>query len=123
MAAPEVLSHGTFTTKSDVYAFGLTLWFVETEEDPLSNIRNQFELIRAVVMDNQRPSISKCTMLPDLIQWCWQNDSADRPTFDVTGKKVFQQLVQSVMCLIKWQCSTHHSLGLWEISPAGGVWP
>jgi len=91
-AAPEVLAHGQFSTKSDVYSFGLTLWFVETEEDPLANIRNQFELVRAVVMENKRPPISQCLVLPDLIEWCWNADPNERPTFDLITFTIHQYL-------------------------------
>eukprot|EP00727_Mastigamoeba_balamuthi_P004037 m51a1_g13630 putative pas domain-containing protein tyrosine kinase (302) ;mRNA; r:633-2027 len=37
-SAPEIINHGTFSTKSDVYAFGVMLWETVTRELPYKNM-------------------------------------------------------------------------------------
>lgn len=79
-AAPEVLSSSVFTEKSDVYSFGLTLWFMENIKDPFGSVTTPHQLFVAVVMHKERPSLSGCVLFPTLIQKCWDDDPAKRPT-------------------------------------------
>jgi serine/threonine protein kinase len=80
-AAPEVLYGGLFTPKSDSYSFGLTLWFVETGEEPFDDIRSHFELIEAVVKSKRKPDAARCSLFPDLVVQCTSDDPERRPTF------------------------------------------
>lgn len=79
-AAPEVLSSSVFTEKSDVYSFGLTLWFMENIKDPFEDVHTPHQLITAVVMRKERPSLRGCVLFSTLISKCWDNDPAKRPT-------------------------------------------
>ena len=79
-AAPEVLSSSVFTEKSDVYSFGLTLWFMENIKDPFEKVHTPHQLITAVVMHKERPSLRGCVLFPALIKKCWDDDPAKRPT-------------------------------------------
>ena len=79
-AAPEVLGACVFTEKSDVYSFGLTLWFMENIKDPFEKVSTTQQLFSAVVIHKERPSLKGCVLFPTLIQKCWDEDPAKRPT-------------------------------------------
>lgn len=80
--ALECIRHRIFTTKSDVWAFGVTIWELLTfGQRPFENIlaRNMDEAIEAGEKLPQ-PAICSldvyCTLLT-----CWQIDADSRPTF------------------------------------------
>lgn len=81
--APEGLAYNKFTTKSDVWAFGILLWEIATygmapyPGIELSEVYHKLENgYRMQCPDN-------CPMpIYDLMQKCWNWDPALRPTFD-----------------------------------------
>ncbi|EFJ06927.1 hypothetical protein SELMODRAFT_269874 [Selaginella moellendorffii] len=80
--APEVLRNEPSNEKSDVYSFGVILWELATLQQPWHGM-NSMQVVGAVGFQNRRldipadmdPAIAK------IIQECWQNDPALRPTF------------------------------------------
>ncbi|XP_055299802.1 epidermal growth factor receptor [Sitodiplosis mosellana] len=80
--ALECIRHRIFTTKSDVWAFGVTIWELLTfGKRPFENIpaRNVPEEIEAGVKLKQ-PDICSLELYCTLLT-CWQIDADSRPTF------------------------------------------
>jgi serine/threonine protein kinase len=77
--APELLTGGTNTVESDVYAFGITLWEVYSREMPYMNMTP----IRALegVVSGTRPTIPALTpeCIQSMIERCWSQTASHRP--------------------------------------------
>ncbi|KAI0234411.1 Hepatocyte growth factor receptor [Lamellibrachia satsuma] len=85
--AIEALQHSTFTTKSDVWSFGIVLWELMTRGvKPYADIDN-VDLRRFLELGRrlEKPAVTpQC--IYDLMQRCWQNDPDNRPSFAETCK-------------------------------------
>eukprot|EP00727_Mastigamoeba_balamuthi_P002775 m51a1_g12495 putative serine threonine-protein kinase ctr1-like (410) ;mRNA; r:72-1747 len=55
-SAPEIINHGVFSTKSDVYAFGIMLWEMVTRELPYKDM-NPVLVSSYVAEKNLRPDV------------------------------------------------------------------
>jgi len=80
--APEIIRKDTYTTKADVYSFGVCLWEMVTRDEVYPNIA-PFQIIVSVATKNLRPviptDISK--ELAELIQRCWDDNPKERYDF------------------------------------------
>eukprot|EP00727_Mastigamoeba_balamuthi_P000311 m51a1_g10277 putative serine threonine protein (926) ;mRNA; r:68091-72480 len=83
-SAPEIINHGTFSTKSDVYAFGVMLWETVTRELPYKNM-NPAMVSSYVAEKNCRPEVGpefeKVHPLRELMGQCWDASPDARPEF------------------------------------------
>ena len=80
--APEMFDQNvSYTNKVDVYAFGILLWEMFTEDVPWKQLKPV--QIGMTVVQGKRPVIPiTCPHeLRDLIQICWHQDPSERPTF------------------------------------------
>jgi serine/threonine protein kinase len=91
---PEVLSGGEFTMAADVFAFGVIAWELMTWELPWGS-SNPWGIV-GCVSRGQRLNIPEASALPgpasgewsqlqlytSLIERCWAQDPAERPTFE-----------------------------------------
>lgn len=88
--APEIWESSTYTAKSDVYAYGFTVYEIITNEIPFKDYRGIYQVIHDVVDLKKRPefqeSIPQC--YKQLIAECWAHDPADRPTFKEILKRL-----------------------------------
>ncbi|KAK4535710.1 hypothetical protein CDCA_CDCA06G1735 [Cyanidium caldarium] len=88
--APEMIRHERYTEKVDVYSYGVTLWEFFSAEIPFKNM-TPIQAAFAVADKGARPPL---TSPPDartpwvvprqwayLIQRCWRESEAERPTF------------------------------------------
>ncbi|CDO99407.1 unnamed protein product [Coffea canephora] len=82
--APELL-HGSsnrVSEKVDVFSFGITMWEIQTGEEPYANLHCG-AIIGGIVNNTLRPSIpERCD--PEwrkLMEECWSPDPAARPSF------------------------------------------
>ena len=84
--APEVIKTQNYTTKADVYSYGIIMWEVCTREMPYDYCSRENILFR-VSVKKERPNL---TRLPndtpkefeELMQKCWEHDPNLRPDFD-----------------------------------------
>ncbi|XP_041359830.1 tyrosine-protein kinase TXK-like [Gigantopelta aegis] len=82
-APPEVLSYTRFSSKSDVWAFGILMWEIFSGGDmPYSGMRN-IEVVDFVI--NNRRRLPKPEYCPEkvyqILTLCWQMDPEKRPSF------------------------------------------
>ncbi|PRP79074.1 Rab GTPase [Planoprotostelium fungivorum] len=81
-SAPEVLRSHQYSTKSDVWAFGVVVWeMIHAGEVPYQSLTNS-EVVTSVGLGRRLEVTEK---VPDhvnkLLQMCWQTQPKDRPTF------------------------------------------
>jgi len=84
--APEVLSSSKYTTKADVYSFGIVMYEVITRETPYKG-KGQEEIRTQVLMHGLRPDLNLVPpgcdkILKSLMSICWNVESTRRPSFD-----------------------------------------
>ena len=83
--APEVINSQKYTTKADVYSFGIIIWEVCTREKPYDCLSKENILFRVSVR-KERPSLKRINndtpkKLVELMQKCWEHDPNKRPSF------------------------------------------
>lgn len=81
--APEVLLKNTFTTKSDVFSFGILMWEIVTlGSTPYHHLETK-QVIKAVAEKGERPAKPEYChdILYRLMSRCWQHEPQLRPTF------------------------------------------
>ncbi|RUS82632.1 hypothetical protein EGW08_009625, partial [Elysia chlorotica] len=82
-APPEVLYHRKFSSKSDVWAYGILLWEIYSlGEAPYSGMKNP-EVLKYVAEQGKRLSKPRKASLPiyQLMLKCWDQEASARPTF------------------------------------------
>jgi len=79
--APEALFELSYSHKTDVYSYAVTIWEIIAREIPWNGI--EINNIVIAVHNNERPQIPAKTpeSLKNLITKCWQSNPDDRPTF------------------------------------------
>ena len=87
--APELLMKGTrYSSKIDIYAFGIVLWELATSETPYSGYEAS-QIVQQVIHNDLRPLLpsSLNPELRNIITQCWDRNPDVRPTFD----EIFKQ--------------------------------
>ncbi|XP_025075484.1 tyrosine-protein kinase hopscotch [Pogonomyrmex barbatus] len=85
--APESLSQGKFSTRSDVWSFGVTMYEVFSygvdPQLPNKEITNTTELLKALKEGYRLPCPKDCDarIYKELMLSCWEEDSHKRPVF------------------------------------------
>uniref|UniRef100_A0A147BCV5 non-specific protein-tyrosine kinase n=1 Tax=Ixodes ricinus TaxID=34613 RepID=A0A147BCV5_IXORI len=81
--APESILYGKFSTKSDVWSYGVTLWeMFSYGEDPVIQDVTQENLGAELLEGKRLPCPPDCpTDIYRLMQLCWTTDSHQRPGF------------------------------------------
>jgi len=81
--SPESLTLKVFSTQSDVFSFGVTMYEIITREDPWSGLDNLNAIYK--VINGVRMEIGKEHYCSDeikaLMNRCWSEDPDDRPNF------------------------------------------
>eukprot|EP00873_Tetraselmis_striata_P021629 jgi/Tetstr1/441893/TSEL_030102.t1 len=98
-AAPEVFRDGTWSEKSDVWAFGVTMWEIfASGEEPfvrdLGDVSNE-TIIQHVISGNylSRPSVCP-PLVYGIMKACWAYEVENRPTFDLLQHRFHQVRAQ-----------------------------
>ncbi|KAI4337585.1 hypothetical protein L6164_015982 [Bauhinia variegata] len=99
--APEFLREEPSNEKSDVYSFGVILWELVTLQQPWSGL-SPAQVVGAVAFQNRRlsvpPNISP--VLASLMESCWDDDPAQRPSFSNIVESL-KKLLKSPVEMIK----------------------
>lgn len=82
-SAPEVIRYGKYSSKSDVWSFGVLMWEVYSEGYlPYGNQRDNIQVVDLV---NRGQRLQKPALAPEdvnvLMNWCWKEKPEDRPAF------------------------------------------
>ncbi|XP_035505464.1 tyrosine-protein kinase ITK/TSK [Scophthalmus maximus] len=81
-SAPEVIKYCKFSSKSDVWAFGVLMWEVYNEGRLPYENRTNAEVVESL---NAGLRLLKPRLAPDdvylLMEWCWKEKPDDRPSF------------------------------------------
>lgn len=80
--APEALIENKFTSKSDVFSFGILIWEIVTlGSTPYENL-SSVEVLQKVKVGGRLEKPSHCKAeLFNVMSKCWAHDPKDRPTF------------------------------------------
>ncbi|CAD6192592.1 unnamed protein product [Caenorhabditis auriculariae] len=89
--APETLESGRFTTKTDVWSFGVTLWeiFSRCTQDPFPGLTNALarELIKTQTPPMQPPPETP-PLISQMMNECFRKSPEERPFFPVMLKRL-----------------------------------
>ncbi|PRP86359.1 hypothetical protein PROFUN_05500 [Planoprotostelium fungivorum] len=87
--SPEAITENKYSTKSDVFSFGVVVWEIFEEKDPYPGVAAVEAAFQ--VVNGQRLEFTKCPCpwLIRLVQACWDKDPKNRPSF----KFVLQTMV------------------------------
>eukprot|EP00002_Diphylleia_rotans_P018507 TRINITY_DN3581_c0_g1_i1.p1 TRINITY_DN3581_c0_g1~~TRINITY_DN3581_c0_g1_i1.p1 ORF type:complete len:2533 (-),score=428.58 TRINITY_DN3581_c0_g1_i1:64-7662(-) len=93
--APEVLKGLRYDEKADVYSFGILVWEVLTRDRPyagVDGVRLNFDVVAGA-----RPYVPKCNdrLVVSLMQRCWADDPAMRPSLDEVAKALAAEMASS----------------------------
>eukprot|EP00163_Fabomonas_tropica_P010422 TRINITY_DN2054_c0_g1_i3.p1 TRINITY_DN2054_c0_g1~~TRINITY_DN2054_c0_g1_i3.p1 ORF type:complete len:1170 (-),score=362.91 TRINITY_DN2054_c0_g1_i3:186-3695(-) len=94
--APEVIKTGQWTSKADVYSYGITLYEIFTRKDPYEGM-NPIAVMHGVSHDQLRPSLPN-TVPPNivkLIHRCWSEHPDARPSFAAIIEEISRWTVGS----------------------------
>ncbi|RGB26875.1 kinase-like domain-containing protein [Rhizophagus diaphanus] len=82
--APEVLNEKPYTQASDIYSFGMIMYFIATGRPPFDDRKHDEDLANRIMSVNDfRPEINeqivpKCYI--DLMKRCWDSNADNRPS-------------------------------------------
>ena len=99
--------YGKFSQKSDVWAFGVTMWeiFSLAKEQPYNDMSDK-QVIEDALKGKNRKILAKPVVCPlevyKIMLECWAHNSEQRATFE----QLFQLLTYSPLCLVLY----HNSL-------------
>uniref|UniRef100_A0A668AUP6 Tyrosine-protein kinase n=1 Tax=Myripristis murdjan TaxID=586833 RepID=A0A668AUP6_9TELE len=81
-SSPEVIKYCKFSSKSDVWSFGVLMWEVYSEGRLPYEHRSNAEVVESL---NAGLRLLKPRLAPDavylLMEWCWKEKPDDRPSF------------------------------------------
>lgn len=80
--APESYNYGTFSHKSDVWSFGVTIWEMYSFGEIPYGDRKGAEAIQSIDNGERLPKPPSCPdHVYDIMMKCWEFEADKRPTF------------------------------------------
>jgi serine/threonine protein kinase len=81
--APEVLNEVPYTQASDIYSFGMIMYFIASGKQPFDGVNYDENLAHSICYNDLRPKIDeqivpKCYI--DLMKRCWDSNADNRPS-------------------------------------------
>lgn len=95
--APESMQKGVYSTKGDIYSFGIIAYEILYEEEAFENLEG-FDLINSVVTNNLRPNMD-CKFggeIRQLLESCWDPEPSLRPDAEVVCRIMMKLLKNTV---------------------------
>lgn len=91
--APESLEKGTYSSKSDVWSFGVVLWELMTRGvNPYPEVDN-WDVLRYIKKNRRMPQPPFCPdPLYTVMRNCWEFNPTDRPQFSDLVKTIMEML-------------------------------
>lgn len=81
-SAPEVIRYRKYSSKSDVWSFGVLMWEVYSEGRLPYETQDNMQVVNSV---NRGQRLQRPVLAPEdvhiLMKWCWKEKPDDRPTF------------------------------------------
>jgi len=78
--APECLVNRVYSSKSDVYSYGITLWEIITKEEPWPDLEPITAAINVVEKGAILPIPVDCPLpFANIMKQCWRRDTTQRP--------------------------------------------
>ncbi|XP_043925272.1 tyrosine-protein kinase ITK/TSK [Protopterus annectens] len=83
-SAPEVFRYSKYSSKSDVWSFGVLMWEVFTEGKMPYENRSNMEVVDDISLGVRlyKPKLAS-NVIYELMDWCWKEKPEDRPSFAV----------------------------------------
>ena len=110
--APEVFKNNQYTTKSDVWSFGVVMWEIfEYGAVPYGQLMNNKEVVEAVLSGTRLQQPFNCSdeVFAIMIE-CWKEVYFFIPSHvHVNNSSSFFRIVHSVLLLTLWFKNSHHS--------------
>ncbi len=79
-AAPEIFKQQKLTAKIDIYAFGVLMWEIKTEQVPLDGM--SFQTIKEKISKGYKYNFNQIeSSYADIIRSCLEKNPENRPTF------------------------------------------
>ncbi|XP_025005303.1 tyrosine-protein kinase Tec isoform X3 [Gallus gallus] len=80
---PEVFNYSRFSSKSDVWSFGVLMWEVFTEGKMPFEKSSNYDVVTMVSQGHRlyRPKLA-CKQVYEVMMMCWQEKPEGRPTFE-----------------------------------------
>ena len=98
--APEAILHSRFTTKSDVWSFGILLYEIVTYgRRPYAGMTDR-GFLESVIQGYRMPCPSGCPeALHQIMIECWRDDPVSRPTFESLSWKLEEFFAEGGNCI------------------------
>ncbi|KAG8263638.1 hypothetical protein J6590_029115 [Homalodisca vitripennis] len=101
--APESLRDGVFTSRSDVWSYGVVLWEIATlAEQPYQGMSNEQVLIDVIDGKTLVPPESCSQLFKTTMTLCWSKNPALRPSF----RRVMTKLEKNIDAMFK--CTSYY---------------
>uniref|UniRef100_A0A8C4T3G0 Tyrosine-protein kinase n=1 Tax=Erpetoichthys calabaricus TaxID=27687 RepID=A0A8C4T3G0_ERPCA len=98
-SAPEVIQYSKFSSKSDVWSFGVVMWEVFSEGKMPYENRSNGEVVEAIGAGQRllRPKLAS-DFIYQLMEWCWKEKAFDKVPHERLGIKLKEVAVQGDVC-------------------------